>query len=111
LVTQKTELRTQNTHHEHSVDALDLREVRIQWDVTAVAQDAVEALQSQWRQVIWEPEERQAYGVALPLHQLRVRAIRGGLVPLVVAVSVPQLAVTKINIPIRLMPNISLFPP
>lgn len=87
-----------NTHHEHSVDALDLGEVGIQRYIAAVAQDAVEALERQWRQIIWKSEERQAYGVALPLDQFRIGAVGGGLVPLVVAVSVPQLAAKESQI-------------
>lgn len=64
------------THHQHRVDTLDLRELRIKGYITAVAQDAIEALQSQWRQIIGQPQQGEAYGVSLPLDQLRIGAIR-----------------------------------
>lgn len=85
-----------STHHQHRVDTLDLGQFGIQWNVAAVAQDAVEAFQSQRRQIIGQTQQRQPDGVSLPLDKLGIGAIcsRGTLMALMMTIRVAQLTVT-----------------
>lgn len=62
------------TYHQNRVHALHLRQLRIGRQITAIPQNALEALQRQWREFAGQSQKGRSNRHALPLDQIGMRS-------------------------------------